>query len=129
MTIITAQDAAMELARSVILAFAENQAFEVKTAHITNSSVKTWNDILDTLRVKSQACGGGMLHLHELAAVTGEDALPIGVSLFFIKRRDEIGFIGTTWNVNERICSIYGCRNNFPQSLKRLMERHEEKEQ
>ena len=128
MTIVTAQDAAIELARSVILTFAESQALEGKTAHITDSSVGVWNDILDTLRVKTKACGGGMLHLHELDVVTGEDARPIGVALFFIKRSDEKGFIGATWNENERTCSIYGCQNDFPQVLKGLAERYEEKQ-
>lgn len=127
-TIVSAQQAAMELARSVIRTFTENQALEGKTTQITNSSIGAWNDILDTLRVKTLACGGGMLHLHEFDVVTGKNTRPIGVALFFIKRSNEKGYIGATWNEEERTCSIYGCQNDFPQVLKGLVERHEEKE-
>lgn len=124
---ITAEQAAEQLAQSVILNFAENHALSGRSAQITNISVCIWNDIIEALRLKSQACGGGMLDLHHLDVVKGNTSHKLGIALFMIGKDDKRGYIGATWHEDNRTCSIYGRESEFPPVLKRVVKRHKGK--
>ncbi|MFC1672671.1 hypothetical protein ACFL12_00825 [Pseudomonadota bacterium] len=123
---ITAEQAAEQLAQSVILTFAEKHALEGRSAQITNITTRVWNDIIEALRLKTQACGGGLLNLHELDVVSSGTARRLGVALFFIGKTDQRGFIGATWHEDNLTCAIYGRESEFPPVLKSLLDRHKE---
>ena len=128
MTAITAEQVAEQLTRSVIFNISGAHIRKEPSKHVINSTINIWYDVVDTLRRRTQSCGGRMLNVCELDTRSGEGGQKLSIALFEIGKKEQREFIGATWNGNDKTCTVFRRSSEFPSALQKLLLLHQGKQ-